>query len=68
MRRPLEALVRPSHSCADTEAPVAGPYPADACRLPSAACGVGAGWANKLDHHIRGHSSAISRKTALHNT
>ena len=38
-----QALIRPSDGYADTEAPVAGPYPADACRPPSASCGVGAG-------------------------
>ena len=37
-----QAFVRPSDGCADTEASLAGPYPADACRPPSAQCGVGA--------------------------
>ena len=37
-----QAFVRPSDGCADTEVSVAGPYPADACRLPSVQCGVGA--------------------------
>ena len=32
-----------SGGCADAEAPVAGPHPANACRPPSAPCGVGAG-------------------------
>ena len=27
-----QAFVRPSNGCADAEAPVVGPYPADACR------------------------------------
>ena len=31
------------YGCADTEAPLAGPYPADARRPPSAPCSVGAG-------------------------
>ena len=38
-----KALVRPADSCADTEAPLAGPYPAYARRPPSAPCSVGAG-------------------------
>ena len=38
-----DAFVRPSDGCADAEAPVAGPHPANACRSPSAPCGVGAG-------------------------
>ena len=37
------SFVRPSDGCADAEAPVAGPQPANACRPPSAPCGVGAG-------------------------
>ena len=36
-------FVRPSDGCADAEAPVAGPHPANACQPPSAPCGVGAG-------------------------
>ena len=36
-------FVRPSDGCADTEAPVAGTHPANACQPPSAPCGVGAG-------------------------
>ena len=38
-----QAFVRPSDGCADAEASLAGPYPADACRPPSVPCGVGAG-------------------------
>ena len=38
-----QSFVRPSDGCANAEASVAGPYPADACRPPSAPCGVGAG-------------------------
>ena len=38
-----QALVRPADGCADTEAPLAGPYPADARGPPSAPCSVGAG-------------------------
>ena len=38
-----QALVRPADGCADTEAPLAGPYPAYARRPPSAPCSVGAG-------------------------
>ena len=37
-----QAFVRPSNGCANAEAPVVGPYPADACRPPNAPCGVGA--------------------------
>ena len=37
------SFVRPSDGCADAEAPVAGPHPANACRPSSAPCGVGAG-------------------------
>ena len=32
-----------SDGCADAEASLAGPHPVDACRSPSAPCGVGAG-------------------------
>ena len=38
-----QAFVRPSDGCADAEASLVGPYPADACRPPSVPCGVGAG-------------------------
>ena len=38
-----QSFVRPSDGCANAEASVAGPYPADACRPPIAPCGVGAG-------------------------
>ena len=38
-----QAFVRTSDGCADAEASLAGPYPADACRPPIAPCGVGAG-------------------------
>ena len=38
-----QAFVRLSNGCADTDAPVVGPYPADACRPPSAPGGFGAG-------------------------
>ena len=41
-----QAFVRPSDGCANAEASVAGPYPADACQPPSAPCGVGAGSTN----------------------
>ena len=37
-----QAFVRPSDGCADAEASLAGPYPADARRPPSAPCSVGA--------------------------
>ena len=37
------ASARPSGGCADAEASLAGPCPADACRPPTAQCGVGAG-------------------------
>ena len=40
------AFVRPSEGCADEKASVARPYPADACRPPSAPCGDGAGSTN----------------------
>ena len=48
-----QALVRPSDGCANAEASGAGPYPADACRPPSAPCGVGAEPTNwqPLDGH-----------------
>ena len=36
-----QAFVRSSDGCADVEAPVAGPYPADACRPPSAVLALG---------------------------
>ena len=36
-----QTFVRPSDGCANTEASVAGLYPADACRPPSAPCGAG---------------------------
>ena len=35
-----QAFVRPSDGLADAEASLAGPYLADACRPPSALCGV----------------------------
>ena len=35
--------LRPADGCADAEAPLAGPHPSDACRPPSAPCGVGTG-------------------------
>ena len=38
-----QAFVRPSDGCADAEESLAGPYPADARRPPSAPCSVGAG-------------------------
>ena len=38
-----QAFLRPADGCADAEAPLAGPHPADACRPPSAPCGVGTG-------------------------
>ena len=38
-----EAFVRSSDVCADAEVSLAGPYPSNACRPPSAPCGVGAG-------------------------
>ena len=41
-----QAFVSPSDGCADAEASLAGPYPADACRLPIAPWGVGAGSTN----------------------
>ena len=41
--RPPSPRTRPADGCADTEAPLAGPYPADARRPPSAPCSVGAG-------------------------
>ena len=37
------AFVRPSNGCLDAEAPMAGPYPADAHRPPSESCNVVAG-------------------------
>ena len=37
------AFLRPADGCADAEAPLAGPHPSDACRPPSAPCGVGTG-------------------------
>ena len=41
-----QAFVRHSDGCANAETSVAGAYPADACRPPSAPCGVGAGPTN----------------------
>ena len=41
-----QAFVRPSDGCANAQSSVAGPYPADACRPPSAPCGFGAGPTN----------------------
>ena len=38
-----QAFVQPSDGCADAEASLAGPYPAEARRPPSAPCSVGAG-------------------------
>ena len=38
-----QAFVRPFDGCANGEASLAGPYPADACGQPNAPCGVGAG-------------------------
>ena len=38
-----QALVRPADGCTDAETSLAGPYSADACRPPSAPCGVGNG-------------------------
>ena len=38
-----DGFVRPSDGCADAEEPVAEPHPANACRPPSAPCGVDAG-------------------------
>ena len=43
--------MRPSDGCTDVETPVVGAHPVDACRPPSALCGVGAGptsWAAYL--------------------
>ena len=37
------AFLRPADGCADAEAPLAGPHPSDACRPPSAPCGVDTG-------------------------
>ena len=38
-----QAFIPPSDGCANAEALVAWPYPAAACRPPSAPCGVGPG-------------------------
>ena len=58
-------FVRPSDGCADAESPVVVPHFANACRLPSAPCGVGAGptsWtAIPAWHPLDGHALPTRR-------